>query len=180
MMIIIKRTSLLQHQVLYVGLGVFLFQLQFHLPLSGLVSDLLRPALGHFEGRQSEKRRWPWSPGALRDHGGLGALLGAIEPVAVLAVVVVPLVDVQDVFIRAEVLAFGVLLQLMRLGAPVHSVDVVMTVMMELYLLRLLLAPFPSLVWRGQIQLLLLYLLLFDESIKVVPHHQLVFHFRTE
>lgn len=115
--------------------------------LPALVFELLRLGLHHFEGRESEERRWLSGHGSLLSwESGLQALLGAVgETVMVVAVEVMVVVDVENVFIRAEVLGFGVLLQLMRLVAPVLGVLlllVVVVVMMELHLFRHFLKSF--------------------------------------
>lgn len=190
---VIKLTLvLLQLSVFHIGLGVFLLELQPGLFIPAFFLEILGLGLDRFERRESEERRW------LRRHRSLPlqllwhlprrrrrrrwrqsrlqALLGAVGEAVVVVVVVVMvlavLVAVQDMFTCAEVVGFRILLQLMRLVAPVLGVLVVM----ELHFLRLLLRPFVG--RRRQIPFLLLFPL-FNEPIQTLPQ-PFFLYFRTE
>lgn len=142
----------LQLWVLHVCFGVFLLEVKFGLFFPLFFLDILRLGLEHLERRESEERRWLRRQRSLLllllqrlrylRRGTLGrqqALLGAVgEPVSVVVVeavvvMVAVFVVVRDMFTCAEVGGFGVLLlQLMRLVAPVLGVLLVM----ELLFLR--------------------------------------------
>lgn len=186
---IIKLTLLqLQFRVFHIRLGIFLLDFQLRVFLPVLFLEILGLGLDHFERRESEERRWLWRHDSLllqllrhlprrrrRRQGRPEVLLRAVAE----AVVVVA---VQDMLLRAEVVGFGILLQLMRLLAPVLSVllvvvVVVVVVMMELHFLLVLLTPLSFDSGRRQVPFLL-FLPLFDESIQTVPH-LFFFYFRT-
>lgn len=169
----------------HICLSIFLLELRFQVFIPVLFLEILGLGLDHFERRESEERRWLgghrslllqllwYLPRRRRRQSRLEVLLCAVgEAVAMVVVVVVAvLVAVQDMFIRAEVVGFGILLQLMRLVAPVLSVLVlvVVVVVMEPHFLLFLLKPLPLVIGRRQVPFLL-FLLLFEKSIKTVPH----------
>ena len=196
----------LQLSVLHVRLGVLLLQLQLHVFLAVLLLELLSFGLDHLERRESEERRrlrrhrslllqllwylplrrrrrrrwwwWRWRR-QCRLQAVLRTVADAVVVVMVVVVVVAVFVAVQDMFTCAEVVGFGVLLQLVRpvLGVLVLVVLVVVVVM-ELHFLRLLLTPLPLVSRRRQLPALLLLPLL-DEPVQTLPQ-SLFFHFRTE
>lgn len=178
----------LQRGVLHICFGVFLLEVKFGLFIPLFLLDILRLGLDHLERRESEERRWLRRQRSLLlllqrlrhlRRGTLGrhkALLGAVaEPVSVLVEAVVVVVVVRDMFTCAEVVGFGVLLlQLMRLVAPVLGVLLVM----ELLFLRLFLESLPLVRRRRRLPLLPLFPL-YHEPLKTIPQ-PFFFYFGTE